>query len=225
MGVYKVPLATQDGFSIRSGTRRGFGQEGEAFRRDARRSSSVANGLIPSGSSETKAMATTNVLRMVGRSLVPNDVSGIAPEELDEWFESLDDVLVRYGPQRLQELLVNLQERAYLRGVTLPFTANTPYVNTIPADQQPRYPGNIEIERRIKSIIRWNAMAMVSRANTKYPGVGGHISTFASSATLYEVGMNHFFHAPTADRTPATSSISRVTLRQACTGGRSSRAG
>ncbi len=146
-------------------------------------------------------MATTNVLRMVGRSLVPNDVSGIAPEELEEWFESLDDVLVRYGPQRLQELLVNLQERAYLRGVTVPFTANTPYVNTISADQQPRYPGNIEIERRIKSIIRWNAMAMVSRANTKYSGVGGHISTFASSATLYEVGLNHFFHAPTAAHT------------------------
>ena len=140
-------------------------------------------------------MATTNALRLVGKSLVPNDVSGIEPDELEEWFESLDDILVRYGPQRLQELLVNLQERAYLRGVTLPFTANTPYVNTIPADEQPRYPGNIEIERRIKSIIRWNAMAMVSRANTKYSGVGGHISTFASSATLYEVGLNHFFHA------------------------------
>jgi pyruvate dehydrogenase E1 component len=140
-------------------------------------------------------MATTNALRLVGKSLVPNDVSGIEPDELEEWFESLDDVLFRYGPQRLQELLINLQERAYLRGVTLPFTANTPYVNTIPADEQPRYPGNIEIERRIKSIIRWNAMAMVSRANTKYSGVGGHISTFASSATLYEVGLNHFFHA------------------------------
>jgi pyruvate dehydrogenase E1 component len=142
-------------------------------------------------------MATTNALRLVGKSLVPNDVSGIEPDELEEWYESLDDVLLRYGPQRLQELLINLQERAYLRGVTLPFTANTPYVNTISADEQPRYPGNIEIERRIKSIIRWNAMAMVSRANTKYSGVGGHISTFASSATLYEVGMNHFFHART----------------------------
>ena len=146
-------------------------------------------------------MATNNTLRTVGKSLVPNDVSGIAPDELEEWFESLDDVLIRYGPQRLQELLVNLQERAYLRGVTLPFTANTPYVNTIPADQQPRYPGNLEIERRIKSIIRWNAMAMVSRANTKFSGVGGHISTFASSATLYEVGFNHFFHARTSDHT------------------------
>src|SRR6202453_3901592 len=146
-------------------------------------------------------MATTNALRLVGKHFVPNDVSGIAPDELEEWFESLDDVLVRYGPQRLQELLVNLQERAYLRGVTLPFTANTPYVNTISADEQPRYPGNIELERRIKSIIRWNAMAMVSRANTRYAGVGGHISTFASSATLYEVGLNHFFHAPSAEHT------------------------
>jgi len=138
---------------------------------------------------------------MVGKSLVPNDVSGIAPEELEEWFESLDDVLIRYGPQRLQELLVHLQERAYLRGVTLPFTANTPYVNTISADHQPRFPGNVEIERRIKSIVRWNAMVMVSRANHKYSGVGGHISTFASSATLYEIGLNHFFHARTAEHT------------------------
>jgi pyruvate dehydrogenase E1 component len=146
-------------------------------------------------------MATTNALRMVGKSLVPNDISGISVDELEEWFESLDDVLHRYGPQRLQELLVNLQERAYLRGVTVPFTANTPYVNTIGPDQQPRYPGNLEIERRIKSIIRWNAMAMVSRANIKYPGVGGHISTFASSATLYEVAFNHFFHARSADHT------------------------
>jgi pyruvate dehydrogenase E1 component len=146
-------------------------------------------------------MATTNALRLVGKNFVPNDVSGIAQDELEEWFESLDDVLVRYGPQRLQELLVNLQERAYLRGVTLPFTANTPYVNTISADEQPRYPGNIEIERRIKSIIRWNAMAMVSRANTRYAGVGGHISTFASSATLYEVGFNHFFHARNENHT------------------------
>ncbi len=121
-------------------------------------------------------------------------ISGIDPAELEEWFESLDDILHRYGPQRLEELLVLLQERAYLRGVTMPFTANTPYINTIPADQQPPYPGDLEIERRIKSIIRWNAMAMVHRANKNFAGVGGHISTFASSATLYEVGYNHFFH-------------------------------
>jgi pyruvate dehydrogenase E1 component len=115
--------------------------------------------------------------------------------ETTEWVESLADVLHREGPDRVRELLVLLQEEAYRRGVMLPFTANTPYINTIPVDQQPRYPGNREIERRIKSILRWNAMAMVVRANKETTTIGGHISTYASSATLYEVGFNHFFHA------------------------------
>ena len=127
-------------------------------------------------------------------------ISGIDPSELDEWFDSLEDVLNRYGPERLRELLVVLQEHAYLRGVTMPFTANTPYINTIPVEQQPRFPGNIEIERRIKSIIRWNAMAMVVRANRDHHGIGGHISTFASSATLYEIGFNHFFRGRSKDQ-------------------------
>ncbi len=119
--------------------------------------------------------------------------------ETTEWVESLADVLHREGPDRVRQLLVLLQEEAYRRGVMLPFTANTPYINTIPVDQQPRYPGNREIERRIKSIIRWNAMAMVVRANKETTTIGGHISTYASSATLYEVGFNHFFHAMSAD--------------------------
>jgi pyruvate dehydrogenase E1 component len=79
----------------------------------------------------------------------------------------------------------------------MPHCANTPYINTIPADEQPPYPGSREIERRLKSIVRWNAMAMVVRANREEEGIGGHISTFASQATLYEVGFNHFFRAPT----------------------------
>jgi pyruvate dehydrogenase E1 component len=137
---------------------------------------------------------------MVDETAVQSD-EGIHPSELDEWCESLDDVLHRYGPDQLRELLVTLQERAYLRGVSMPFTANTPYVNTIPLDAQARYPGNLEIERRIKSIIRWNAMAMVVRANRESDGIGGHISTYASCATLYEVGFNHFFHARTNDHT------------------------
>jgi len=120
--------------------------------------------------------------------------------EMDEWVDSLDDMLYRHGPERVQKLLTLLQEQAYRRGVTMPFSANTPYINTISADKQPRFPGNREIERRIKSIIRWNAMAMVVRANKDHHGIGGHISTFASSATLYEIGFNHFFHAPTAER-------------------------
>lgn len=131
-------------------------------------------------------------------------IEGIDPLELEEWYESLEDVLHRYGPEKTQQLLVRLRERAYHRGVMMPFRATTPYMNTIPVEEQPRYPGNLELERRIKSIIRWNAMAMVVRANKKTESggaVGGHISTFASSATLYEVGYNHFFHARTPEHT------------------------
>ncbi len=134
---------------------------------------------------------------MLDQETIEKTISGIAPDELDEWFESLDDVLHRYGPERLRELLVILQERAYHNGVTIPFTANTPYVNTIQPEQQAVHPGDVEIERRIKSVVRWNAMAMVHRANERFSGLGGHISTYASSATLYEVGFNHFFHGQT----------------------------
>jgi len=114
-------------------------------------------------------------------------------QEIREWLESLDYVHQNSGPQRVQDLLRQLQIYAHKLGVEVPFTANTPYINTIPPDKQPPFPGSREIERRIKSIIRWNAMAMVVRANKHESGVGGHISTFASAATLYEVGFNHFF--------------------------------
>ncbi|MGB9626263.1 MAG: pyruvate dehydrogenase (acetyl-transferring), homodimeric type, partial [Phycisphaerae bacterium] len=119
--------------------------------------------------------------------------------ETAEWVASLDDVLAREGPERVRYLLSVLQETACHRGVSLPFTANTPYINTIPAAKQPLYPGNREIERRIKSIIRWNAMAMVVRANREAHGIGGHISTYASVATLFEVGFNHFFRGRSED--------------------------
>jgi pyruvate dehydrogenase E1 component len=123
-------------------------------------------------------------------SPIPNDPD---PSETAEWLESLDYVLDSKGPERVQQLLAALEEAAIRNGVELPFTATTPYVNTIPADKQPAYPGKRELERRIKSFIRWNAMAMVTRANRDFAGIGGHISTFASSANLYEVGFNHFF--------------------------------
>ncbi|WP_437231237.1 pyruvate dehydrogenase (acetyl-transferring), homodimeric type [Planctomicrobium sp. SH661] len=140
----------------------------------------------------------------VAKTAVEGSLEGIDTQELEEWFESLEDVLHRYGPEKTQQLLVHLRERAYHRGVMMPFSATTPYINTIPVSEQPRYPGNLDLERQIKSIIRWNAMAMVVRANKKtekYGAVGGHISTYASSATLYEVAYNHFFHARTADHT------------------------
>lgn len=113
--------------------------------------------------------------------------------EDQEWLDSLDYVLQNSPSKRVLRLFSILQNRAAKFGVDLPFSANTPYINTINRHQQTPYPGSYEIERRIKSIIRWNAMAMVVRANRNEDGIGGHISTFASSATLYEVGFNHFF--------------------------------
>jgi pyruvate dehydrogenase E1 component len=113
--------------------------------------------------------------------------------ETREWLYSLDYVLQHGGPERVKELLQQLQIRAHKAGVSIPFSANTPYINTIPREKQAPFPGDREIERRIKSIIRWNAMAMVVRANKMESGIGGHISTYASAATLYEIGFNHFF--------------------------------
>ncbi len=115
--------------------------------------------------------------------------------ELREWLDSLDFVLQEHGRERTAQILQRMQQHAAEAGVTLPFTANTPYVNTIPASAQPPYPGNQEIERRIKSFARWNALAMVVRSNREEPGIGGHISTYGSAATLYEVAFNHFFRA------------------------------
>ncbi|GAB5403573.1 MAG: pyruvate dehydrogenase (acetyl-transferring), homodimeric type [Aureliella sp.] len=117
----------------------------------------------------------------------------VDPAETTEWLSSLDYVLKQKGADRVKFLLKLLDTRARSEGVDVPLEVNTPYINTIPAHKQPPYPGNRELERRIKSIIRWNAMAMVQRANKKFEGLGGHISTFASSATLYEVAFNHFF--------------------------------
>src|SRR5450432_684553 len=120
--------------------------------------------------------------------------------ETREWLDSLDYVLAKGGPERAGRLLQQLSLHARLAaGVNLPFTATTPYQNTIPVRQQPPFPGSQEMERRIKSLVRWNALAMVIRANKMQDGIGGHISTFASAATLYEVAFNHFLRAKTAD--------------------------
>ena len=122
-----------------------------------------------------------------------NGFSELDELELKEWLESLEYVLQSGGPEKVKELLHNLDTYAQEAGVELPFTANTPHINTIPKSAQPPFPGGREIERRIKSLIRWNAMAMVVRANKEENGIGGHISTYASAATLYEIGFNHFF--------------------------------
>ena len=122
---------------------------------------------------------------------------GLDDNEIQEWLESLDSVLQSSGPEVAMEILERLRAHAIVAGVNLPFSANTPYANTIPVDLQPPFPGDQELERRIKSLIRWNALAMVVRANKHENGIGGHISTYASAATLYEVGFNHFFRART----------------------------
>jgi pyruvate dehydrogenase E1 component len=123
----------------------------------------------------------------------PPDVD---PAETQEWLDSLDSVLKTSGPDRARYLLTQLKNKANRSHISLPFTANTPYINTISVSEQPRFPGNRDLERRLKSLIRWNAMAMVVRANEKDGTLGGHISTFASSATLYEIAFNHFLHGP-----------------------------
>jgi pyruvate dehydrogenase E1 component len=115
--------------------------------------------------------------------------------ETQEWLESLDAVLENSGPDVAREILERLRAHATVSGIDLPFTANTPYANTIPARLEPLFPGDQALERRIKSLIRWNALAMVVRANKVEHNIGGHISTYASAATLYEVGFNHFFRA------------------------------
>src|SRR5579863_2502272 len=126
-------------------------------------------------------------------------VLGIDAQEMQEWIESFDAIVKQEGRDSAALLLDRLRSRAESLGVGHAFTANTPYVNTIPAHKQPVFPGDQEIERRIKSLIRWNALAMVVRANRVDHSIGGHISTFASAATLFEVGFNHFFRGRTEE--------------------------
>jgi pyruvate dehydrogenase E1 component len=131
-----------------------------------------------------------------------NDVTTPAdqdPLETNEWLASIDSVLRAEGPQRAHYLLERLIDHTRRSGAYLPFRANTAYVNTIAASAQPEYPGDRALERRIEAYIRWNAMAMVVQANRKSSEYGGHISSYASSATLYEVGFNHFWRAPGAE--------------------------
>ena len=134
------------------------------------------------------------------RNTAPKDAAALEALETREWLESLDYVLQSGGTARVTRLLRELAAHALRNGVKQPFTANTAYINTIPVAEQPPFPGSREIERRIKSLVRWNALAMVVKANKADDGIGGHISTYASAATLYEVGFNHFFKGKGDDR-------------------------
>ena len=117
----------------------------------------------------------------------------IDPAETQEWIDSLDAIIAAGGRERARYIVAKLLERSNEQQVGVPPTTSTPYINTIPASEQPFFPGNEQVERRIRRFIRWNAAAMVIRANKTADGIGGHLSTFASSASLYEVGFNHFF--------------------------------
>src|SRR5262249_18547970 len=127
---------------------------------------------------------------------VPGDLD---PQETAEWLESLEAVLRTQGPDRARYLLEQLLARAHRAGVELPFTANTPYVNTIPAAEQAPFPGHRDLERRLKNILLWNARAMVVKPNTP-PTAAAHTPTSPSAATLYEIGFNHFWRGRTAEQ-------------------------
>lgn len=131
-------------------------------------------------------------------SALSAEVVDVDPIETSEWLESLEAVIKSQGPERAKFLLEMLSQRARTTGITSRTEIHTPYVNTVTLEQQVPFPGNRSLERKIKSLIRWNAMAMVAKAN-KTTNVGGHIATFASAATLYEVGFNHFFRGRTED--------------------------
>ncbi|MEI6546691.1 MAG: pyruvate dehydrogenase (acetyl-transferring), homodimeric type, partial [Burkholderiales bacterium] len=135
-------------------------------------------------------------------SALPNDAAANDPDSLEtrEWLDALESVIEREGPGRAHFLLSTLIEKARRSGAFIPFSANTAYINTIPVHLEVPSPGNAEYEERVRSFVRWNAMAMVVRANRLDPpdggDLGGHIASFASSATMIGAGMNHFWHAP-----------------------------
>jgi pyruvate dehydrogenase E1 component len=127
---------------------------------------------------------------------MPNSLPDIDPRETREWLDALAAVIEEEGAERAHYLLERLVDKARRSGAYLPYNATTAYVNTIPVHLQEKHPGDVAMESRIKALIRWNAVACVMRANEKAPGVGGHIASFQSAATLYEVGFNHFFRGP-----------------------------
>ncbi len=131
-------------------------------------------------------------------SAVPQSSAANDPDTLEtrEWVDALEAVLEREGPERAHYLLEKLVEKARNSGACIPFSPHTPYINTLPPHLEERSPGNYELEERIRSYCRWNAMVMVARANKSDDELGGHIASFASVGTLFGIGQNHFWNAP-----------------------------
>ena len=144
---------------------------------------------------EEKVLIEKEVIKKDTSTILVTNNKDIDYLETQDWLESLSAVISKDGSQRAHFLIKELINKAYREGVNIPYTQNTPYVNTIPPDAEIKSNGDQNIERKIRSLIRWNAAAMVVRANKKFPELGGHIGTFASAATLYDVGMNHFWRA------------------------------
>jgi len=144
---------------------------------------------------QTQDLIVKKKLKKKSEFIQVNNENDIDPVETNEWLESLSSVIENDGNNRAHYLIKELINKAYIEGANIPYTQNTPYINTIPASEEKKSNGDQNIERRIRSLIRWNSAAMVVRANKKFPELGGHIGTFASAATLYDVGMNHFWRA------------------------------
>jgi pyruvate dehydrogenase E1 component len=132
---------------------------------------------------------------------LPSQLPDVDPEETGEWLQSLDAVIDEAGRPRARFLMLKMLERAREKAVGVPALRSTDYINTIPPEREPWFPGDEHVERRIRAYVRWNAAIMVSRANRPEIGVGGHIATYASAASLYEVGFNHFFRGKDAEGT------------------------
>ena len=150
---------------------------------------------------------TTDVYGNRPNSNIPMLRDGVAsylhdadPEETQEWMDSLDGLLDSSNPERARYLMLRLLERANAKRVDLPALSSTDFVNTIPTKLEPEFPGDEQIEKRYRRWMRWNAAVMVHRAQRPGVKVGGHISSYASAAALYEVGFNHFFHGKGADQ-------------------------
>ncbi|MFM8772418.1 MAG: pyruvate dehydrogenase (acetyl-transferring), homodimeric type, partial [Actinomycetota bacterium] len=129
---------------------------------------------------------------------LPTQYVDVDPEETSEWTASLDQIIDAAGPYRARYLMLSLLRRAAERNVGIPSLRSTDYINSIHPENEPWFPGDEALEREIRRYVRWNAAVMVHRAQRPGIGVGGHISTYASSASLYEVGFNHFFRGPDA---------------------------
>jgi pyruvate dehydrogenase E1 component len=153
--------------------------------------------LHQTGSPEARPVDSNNSQKEESMSTAPQLAPSDAdPQETGEWLEALQAVIAREGPERAHFLLEQLIALGHQTGINMPYSANTEYINSIPADQQPVTPGDYEMEQKIRDYARWNAMVMVLRANKDDSGLGGHIASYASAATLYDIGFNHFWHAP-----------------------------